>query len=193
MIAASAIRFKVNYWIAEENYGGGMFSQLLKPIMQQAAEQARLDPHSPDPGARPPTFDGEYNGWSSTQKELRILDTLEPIIRQHRLVVDRRVIEDDLLLQRDKTRYSFIQQMTRMQRMKNCLPNEDRLEAVSMGCSYWLERMSRDKDKALKQHKTALLDKELKRFERHVVTVGGGRWGREDSSGFLDRFKNRGR
>lgn len=171
-LAAKAIRHRVNYWFAEENYGGGMFAQLLKPVMISVAQEARLDEKNPDPKARPPSFDEEYNGWASTQKELRILDTLHPILSSHRLVVDRKVIEEDLKQQNDKSRYSFIQQMTRMARLRGCLPNEDRLEAVSMACSYWTTRMSRDKDRALADHRQDHLDKELKKFAEHAVTLG---------------------
>lgn len=170
-LATRAIRLGVNAVIAEDNYGGGMFRQLLKPVMIRIAEQARLDPNDPNPNARPPAFDEEWDGWSNTQKEMRILDTLEPIVQSHRLVVDRKVIEADLRLQADKSQYSFIQQFTRMARIKGCLPHEDRLEAVSMGCSYWAERMKIDKDRSLATHKEALLDAELKRFMDHAVGV----------------------
>lgn len=171
-LAVKMVRHRVNYWFAEENYGGGMFAQLLKPVIIAVAQEMRLDEKNPDPKARPATFDEEYNGWASTQKELRILDTLQPILSSHRLVVDRRVIDADLAQQRDKERYSFIQQMTRMARLRGCLPNEDRLEAVSMACGYWTERMSRDKDRALQDHKANLLDAALKKFADNAVSVG---------------------
>jgi len=163
-LATRAIRFGVNYLIDEPNYGGGMFRQLLKPVMSKVAEMARLNPADPNPNARPPMFDEEWNGWASTQKEMRILDTLEPLVQSHRLVVDRRVIEADLQTQHDKSQYSFIQQFTRMARIKGCLPHEDRLESVSMGCQYWIERMRIDKDRALKTHKESLIDEELRKF-----------------------------
>jgi hypothetical protein len=171
-LAMKMVRHRVNYWIAEENYGGGMFVQLLKPVIIAVAKELKLDPENPDPKARPASFDEEYDGWASTQKELRILDTLQPVLSSHRLVVDRRVIETDLKQQQDKERYSFVHQMTRMARLKGCLPNEDRLEAVSMACSYWTERMSRDKNKALEDHKANLLDQELKKFMQSAFKVG---------------------
>lgn len=171
-LAAKAIRHHVNYVIDETNYGGGMFRQLLRPVMSRMAEEARMRKDDPDPKARPPMFDEEWNGWSSTQKELRILDTLEPLVQSHRLVVDRRVIEEDMKVLTDKPRYSFIHQFTRMARIKGCLPNEDRLEAVSMACAYFVERMQVDKDRALKTHKDTLLDEELKRYKKHVISVG---------------------
>jgi len=162
-LATRAIRHHVNYIIDEPNYGGGMFRQLLKPVVIRLATEA---------GIGAPMFDEEWDGWSSTQKEMRILDTLEPVVQSHRLVVDRRVIEQDRVVQEDRSQYSFIQQFTRMARIKGCLPHEDRLEAVSMACGYWMERMKLDKDRALENHKEAALDAELKRFAQHVVSVG---------------------
>lgn len=171
-LAARAIRHHVNYWVAETNYGGGMFNSLLKPVMIAMAEEAQLRKDDPDPNARPPSFDEEYDGWSSTQKEMRILDTLEPILRSHRLVVDRRVIEADAPVQADHPRYSFIQQLTRMERLKGCLPNEDRLEAVSMACSYFTEKMKIDKDKALENHKEEALMAELRHIQDYAFSLG---------------------
>jgi hypothetical protein len=56
-----------------------------------------------------------------------------------------------------------------MQRLKGALPNEDRVEAVSMACSFYMEKMNRDKDKMLDKHKQGLLDADLKKFMKHVV------------------------
>lgn len=161
MLAIRAVRHRVNYIIDEPNYGGGMFRQLLKPVVYRIASEAK---------ATPPSFDEEWNGWSNTQKELRILDTLEPIVQSHRLVVDRSLIERDLLVGRDKTQYSFIQQFTRMARIKGCLPHEDRLEALSMACSYWVERMRVDKDRALENHQVEQKMQMARDFVKGIVT-----------------------
>jgi hypothetical protein len=152
-LAAKSLRWGVNDIIVERNYGGGMFDSLLKPHLIRMG-QGRIDE--------------EWNSWSSTQKELRILDTLEPVVQSHRLVVNRKVIEDDLKQQQDSPRYSFVQQFTRMSRIKGALPNEDRLEALSMACNYYTERMARDQDKALETHKRSMLDKEIRKFHQHV-------------------------
>lgn len=55
------------------------------------------------------------------QKELRIIGYLEPVMNSHRMVVDPSVIENPRLQQ----------QMTRITRQKNCLGNEDELDAVA--------------------------------------------------------------
>ena len=188
-LAAKAVRHRVNYVIIEDNYGGGMFRQLLKPVMQRVAQDAKLNPSNPDPLARPPSFDEEFNQWSTTQKELRILDTLQPLMQSHRLVIDRKVIERDLEVQNDNLQYSLIQQMTRMARIKGCLAHEDRLEALSMACSYWTERVKIDKDKALVNHKQALLDKELRRFMDHAITLRATSGGRASTHEHFYRWR----
>jgi len=152
-LAAVAARFGVNYIICEENYGGGMFVSLLKPHLANA---------------KGGTIDEEYDGWSKGQKELRILDILEPLVQSHKLVVDRRVIEKDLKVLGETPQYSFIHQFTRMARMKGALPHEDRLEAVAMACGYFVDRMARDENKMMEQHKEDLLDQELRTYMDHV-------------------------
>lgn len=165
-IAYQAALHGVTKWVAEENYGGGMFTNLLKPFM---AKEYLLPDGSRRRGGQ---LDEEFNGWSRGQKEVRILDTLEPLINNHRLVVDRRVIEEDLIQQMDDAQYSLIWQMTRMERQKDALPHEDRLEVVAIGASYWIEKMDRDRDKAVDLHKERALDDELKRFIRAARAVG---------------------
>jgi hypothetical protein len=170
-LAATAIRHRVNWVIDEPNYGGGMFRQLLKPhLIALGGEQRGEDPKHPIA-----KFDEEWKGWSHTQKELRILDTLEPVMQSHRLIVDRRVIEKDLAVQQDHEAFSLVQQMTRMERIKGALAHEDRLEAVSMAVAYWTERMNRDQKLALKDHKEGVLKAELKQFMKHTIGfVPGG-------------------
>ena len=110
-------------------------------------------------------------------------------MQSHRLVIDRKVIERDLEVQNDNLQYSLIQQMTRMARIKGCLAHEDRLEALSMACSYWTERVKIDKDKALVNHKQALLDKELRRFMDHAITLRATSGGRASTHEHFYRWR----
>jgi hypothetical protein len=167
-LAAKALRWKVNYTIIEKNYGGGMFDQLLKPHLARVKAGG---------------IDEEWNGWSSGQKELRVCDTLEPIVQSHRLTVSRRVLEEDAQVQQETPHYSFVHQFTRISRIRGALQNDDRLEAVAMACAYWTERMARDQDAALKAHKQTLLENELRRFKEHV-------FGRPQSSGRYQASKH---
>lgn len=163
-IARAAVRWGVNYIVSEQNYGGGMFDKLLLPVIHRIALESKAEVL--------PKFDEEWKGWSNTQKELRILDTLEPVFKSHRLVIDRRVIERDLEVQADNQAYSLIYQMTRMERVKGCLAQDDRVDALAIAVAYWTERMSRDQKKAAQGHRDELRRQELKKFMRHAI---GGR------------------
>jgi len=55
------------------------------------------------------------------QKEIRIIETLEPAMNSHRVVLDERVARDQELMQ----------QVTRMQRERGCLKHDDRVEALA--------------------------------------------------------------
>jgi hypothetical protein len=80
----------------------------------------------------------------STQKELRIIDTLEPPLNQHRLIFDRKVVEDDLeVLDEDLSR-SLFYQMTRLTREKGALKHDDRLDALAILVRYWLDALEQD-------------------------------------------------
>jgi hypothetical protein len=165
-LAGKALRWRVNTVISETNYGGGMFNELLKPYLARVGQG---------------TFDEEWNGWSKGMKEHRMADTLQPVLANHRLVVNRPVIEADLRQAEDNRDYSLVYQMTRLTRDKGSLAHDDRLDAVAMAVAYFTERMNRDADKAVASHKAALLDMELARFRRSIFgpgvkPQGGGGW-----------------
>lgn len=161
-IAGAAGRYGVNDIIIEKNFGGGMFDKLFQPVLARVSKAKILD-------------EEEFKAWSSTNKEFKICDTLEPILQSHRLVVDRRVIEEDWIQQQEDQQYSLIYQLSRMERTKGILAHEDRLEAVAGACSYYMDKMARDQDKVLVDHQSAALDAELKKWgdkKANKVVVG---------------------
>ena len=135
----------VNKIIVESNFGDGMFTQLLKPIL------TRVHPVSIE--------EVRHN----TNKEKRIIDTLEPILNQHRLVVDDKVILQDYQSEVD-LKYKLFYQLTRLTRERGSLIHDDRLDALSIAVGYWVETMDRDILKAVEDHKKDLLDNELDKF-----------------------------
>lgn len=144
-LAEIAKRNQVKLIVVESNFGDGMFSQLLKPIL------GRIYPCSVE----------EVR--SSTQKELRIIDTLEPVMSSHRLIVDQKIITSDYETATDPTN-SLFYQMTRITRDRAALRHDDRLDALAMAVAYWVEHMARDNNKAVDQLNGEELDKELKAF-----------------------------
>jgi len=141
-IAIEAKRHRVNLVLCEDNLGGGMFSELLKPHLSQAFAEAAIE------------------GWvghscaveeihSTGQKERRILDVLEPVMNQHRLVLDTSVIRqdrkhDDSVAEKDRLQYELFYQMTRLTQERGCLLHDDRVEALAGACGYWVRSMSKD-------------------------------------------------
>jgi hypothetical protein len=156
-LLAVARRQDVTDIVIEPNFGGGMFAQLLR------AEANNFHPCSIE--------DGE---WAKGQKETRIIDVLEPVMNQHRLVVCRSVIEADHKStenypDREVNRRRLFFQMTRLTRDKGSLAHDDRIEALAGAVSFWVDRMSQSAEQAVIAHKENLLDKELAKFMDHAL------------------------
>jgi hypothetical protein len=138
----------VNKIVIESNFGDGMATQLLKPIMSKIhpceIEEVR----------------------HSIQKEKRIIDTLEPILNQHRLVIDDQLIAKDFKYDPD---HQLFRQMTRITREKGALRHDDQLDALAIAANYWVEQIDRDQTLSYNQHKNELLDKDLERFMEYTI------------------------
>ena len=84
------------------------------------------------------------------QKEAIIIDTLEPVMSTHRLIVDKKVIERDAQTAKDVQK-SLFYQMTRLTRDRGALSHDDRLDAVAMAVDYWKEKLDVDNDKMVEK------------------------------------------
>jgi hypothetical protein len=146
-IAVQAKAHKVQKIIVEPNYGGGMFTQLLKPVVQKDYLCSIEDAE-----------------WAKGQKELRIIDTLHPVMQQHRLIVNKAVLEEDYKTAQNDPQYSFFYQLTRITKDRGSLPHEDRLESVAGAVQYWVASMARDTEKSEKEHKSNLIVQSVKGF-----------------------------
>jgi hypothetical protein len=151
-LAYAAKRNQIKYIIIEANFGDGMFTQLLKPVL------ARIYPCTVEEVKH------------SQQKEARIIDTLEPVMSSHRLIVDQRVIQKDFDTAKD-VKYSLFYQLTRLTRDRGALVHDDRLDALAIAVAYWTETMARDNNKAAHDIQSQAMDKELKNFHRNVFGV----------------------
>ena len=154
-LARKAQQHKVNEIVIESNFGDGMFASLLKPVL------SRIYPVSINPD------EVRHN----TQKEMRIIDSLEVLMNQHRLVVNKQLIIDDAKV--EPTQNQLFYQMTRLTRQKGALLHDDAIDALAIACKYWTEAMERDADAALRDHKQDMLDQELTRFMDHAGVLGG--------------------
>lgn len=151
-----AKRNSVNQIIVESNFGDGMFTELLKPYL------GKIYPCT--------TEEVRHN----IQKERRIVDTLEPVMNQHRLVFDIGVIKNDYESTKTYTtekalQYSLMWQLSRMTRTKGALAYDDRIDVLAMAVAFWVERMAQDVNRKMANRKADLLDAELEKFMEHAV------------------------
>jgi len=150
-LAKVAKRHQVNHIVIESNFGDGMFTKLFQPILN------RLHPCTVEEVRH------------QTQKELRIIDTLEPPLNQHRLIFDRKVIEKDVELIDEDLSRSLFYQMTRLTREKGALKHDDRLDALSIMVRYWLDALAQDAVRSKKAWEKREVDKELKSFMKNQL------------------------
>lgn len=151
LLANIAERNKVNAVITESNFGDGMFTELFRPVLHRShkclVEEVR----------------------HSKQKERRMIDTLEPVMMRHKLVVDPKVIENDY---RSANAYESTQrlskmlvyQMTRLTSERGALRHDDRIDALSIAVAYWSEQMAVDEARGIARQKQEALDNELRKF-----------------------------
>jgi len=136
---------KVSMIVVESNFGDGMFSKLLAPFVNKAypvsIEEVR----------------------HNTQKEVRIIDTLEPVMMQHRLIIDEKLIKEDYE-SAPETSYSLFYQMTRLTKERGAIIHDDRLEALAMAVNYWTEQMDADSETMAAQQKLDAFNGEIQRF-----------------------------
>jgi hypothetical protein len=150
-LAVKAQKQKVNAIVVESNFGDGMFVELFKPIL------TKIHPCSIE--------EVRHN----IQKEKRIIDTMEPIMNQHRLVIDPKVIQHDYesaqgYPMESQLKYQLIYQMSRLTKQRGAITHDDRLDALSMAVSYWTTQMAQDADRRITDRKTDLLDEQLHKF-----------------------------
>jgi len=145
-----AKEYKVNKVVVESNFGDGMFTSLLTPVLNAiypvATEEIR----------------------NNIQKEKRIIDTLEPLMNQHRLVFDYSAIKKDVefaLSEPKNIYYSLIYQLSHITYDRGALVHDDRLDVLAMGVQFWNDYgiLKQDSDDALNIYKKKKIEDELKR------------------------------
>jgi hypothetical protein len=138
-----AAKWKVNRILVEKNFGNGAYLHTWLPLLR---------------AGYPQTVGGGCaieETWESGQKELRIIDVLEPIIARGSLVFN-----DDIMRDEEKSlsqypvekrpSYSLLHQIAHITREKNALQHDDRLDALAGACRYWVEQMGVDQDRVIK-------------------------------------------
>jgi len=134
-------RYNVTKLVVETNFGDGIVAELFKKHLQQTKQAIDVE---------------EVR--ANVRKEDRIIDTLEPILNQHRLIVDRGVVEWDYSSNKDaapeeRLLYMLFYQMSRMCREKGAVKHDDRLDSLAQGVKYFIDAMSISAYEAVKMRK----------------------------------------
>ena len=135
---------KINTILIEQNFGGGMFAELLKPFLMRFHPCEVQDVRN------------------NKTKELRIIDTLEPVMNSHRLIIDRKVIEKDFKSNQDepperRLKLQLVYQLSRISKHRGSLVNDDIIDALAGAVGYWTEYMAQDEDRNIRSRKDELL------------------------------------
>lgn len=140
-LAKIAAKWQVNKVIIEMNMGYGAFRAVWLPILQ-AEHQCAVE-------------DDLVHG----QKELRIIETLEPVIARGALIVGEAVVEED----RDtssihdpakRNLYSLFHQLSKLTRDRGCLFHDDRADALEGAVRHWVAMLAINQHKAVEGLRT---------------------------------------
>lgn len=124
-ILTLAKRYKATRCVIESNFGDGAVMELMK---KHATEmKVGMD------------FDEVR---ATTRKEDRIIDTLEPVLNQHRLVIDAKIINWDYQSNHDQSPEErlprmLMYQLTRICREKGAVKHDDRIDALALGVKWF--------------------------------------------------------
>lgn len=147
-LSALALKHEVNSIDVEKNFGFGALASAWRPILHREYEAAGKT------GA--PAIEEPFE---TGQKELRMIDTMEPIMARHRLIMHEDIIQYDL----DTTNkypidvresYKFLHQLTKVSREKGSLIHDDSLDAVAGSMRHWTEILAVDELKRIAQKDT---------------------------------------
>ena len=134
-------KYNVTKLVIETNFGDGVVSELFKKHLIQTKQGIDVE---------------EFR--ANVRKEDRIIDSLEPVLNQHRLVVDKSVIEWDYKSNKDEApekrlMYMLFYQMSRMCREKGAVKHDYRLDCLAQGVQYFTDCMSISAKEAIKDRK----------------------------------------
>jgi hypothetical protein len=123
-------KYNATKLVIETNFGDGIVSELFRKHLVQTKQSIDIE---------------EVR--ANVRKEDRIIDSLEPVLNQHRLIVDRNIIDWDFssnpdLAPEERIGYMLFSQMTRMCREKGAIKHDDRLDCLAQGVKYFTDALA---------------------------------------------------
>ena len=145
-------KLKVSKLIIESNFGDGIVAELFKKHIQNLQINIGIEETR-----------------ANVRKEDRIIDALEPVLNQHRLVVDRSVIDWDYKSNPDEApekrlMYMLFYQMSRMCREKGAVRHDDRIDCLAQGIKYFTDAFGISAQEEIKARKREEWNQMLEAF-----------------------------
>ncbi|MCA3159546.1 MAG: phage terminase large subunit [Burkholderiales bacterium] len=149
-LAKVAADWKVNVVKIEKNMGYGAFREVWLPILRKQHPTTAVE-------------DDMVTG----QKELRIIETLEPVIARGSLIVNQDIVDMDRECcdrheMSKRALYSVFHQMSKITRERNALIHDDRLDALEGAVRHWVAQLAIDQQRAVEQARARELAEALK-------------------------------
>jgi len=134
-------KYNASTLLIESNFGDGIVAELFKKHIQQTKQAIYIEETR-----------------ANVRKEDRIIDSLEPVLNQHRLIVDRKVIDWDYKSNADEAPekrllYMLFYQMSRMCREKFAVKHDDRLDCLAQGVKYYTDALSISAEREIAQRR----------------------------------------
>jgi hypothetical protein len=155
LIALDCKKWRTKEVIVEPNYGGLMWIMAFQPILE---------------AVYPGKCSVKESEWAKGQKEVRIIDTMEPVLTSHRLIVNEAILREDL--KTDDRSYSLMYQLTHITRERGALTHDDRLDALAGGIAYYMASMAADVKSSAAQQKAAEEEALIEAFEDSLNGTG---------------------
>ena len=127
--------------LIESNFGDGIVAELFKKHCQSTQTRLNIEETR-----------------ANVRKEDRIIDALEPVFNQHRLVVDPKVIKWDYDSNADapsESRFQYMlgYQISRMCREKGAVKHDDRIDALAQGVKWFTDALALSASEQIKTRK----------------------------------------
>ena len=145
-------KYNATTLLIESNFGDGIVAELFKKHIQQTKQSIFIEETR-----------------ANVRKEDRIIDSLEPVINQHRLILNRSVVEWDYKSNPNEAPelrllYMLFYQMSRMCREKGAVKHDDRLDCLAQGVKYYTDALSISAQEAINTRKKEEWDSMLEDF-----------------------------
>lgn len=151
-IASLCSLHSINTIVVESNFGDGAYLKMLEPYIFNESPKTAIE-------------EIQVN----SQKEIRIIECLEPLLNQHRLIIDKDTLEKD---KNALVKYSFTHQLSHITKERGSLAHDDRLDALSNGILYILDKIAIDEEYGLSKYNQ---EQEEKKIDMLRTILGGNK------------------